>query len=485
MQQDFKTKIFRGAFWLSGGEIASYGASFIRNVILARILTRDDFGLVASFALTITLFEIIGKMAIDSLIVQSKKGDEPEFVATCHAFQLMGGIISAGLILLMAAPLARLFGVAEATWAFAMLAFVPLCRAFMSLDVNRLRRELIFKPSIQTEVIPHLVTLALTWPVAAWLRDYRAFLVLLVTRWFLTTLLTHYLAHRPYRLGWRRQYALAVALFGWPLIVNGLLIFLSRQADQMVVGSAYSMSDLAAYSVAASLSLIPGMMLIKVFTSLSLPVLSSLQDEPNVFLNRYRLIAQSLGLFAVVFSVVMILNGENIVRIIYGERYSGVGMLLGCLAAGQGFRIMRAAPTIAALARGDSKNLMFSNLFRATGLAFAIHFAAAGYDLMWIAVAALLAEVIAFAAAAIRLSALYELPAGLSLWPALLCALAVSGAVWAPSTFGLNVNNWISMALLTLLAIVLILAAGWPIMHSIRDMARRSVLRPRPSSAQS
>src|SRR5947209_6157897 len=119
-------KLLRGTMVLTIGRVAGYGLSFLRNLILARVLAKADYGLAAVFAMATTLLEISGRMAFGIQIVQSKRGDTPGFQASAHVLQFLGGTISAVMIALMSLPLARLFGVPHAWWAFAFLAVVPL-----------------------------------------------------------------------------------------------------------------------------------------------------------------------------------------------------------------------------------------------------------------------------------------------------------------------------------------------------------------------
>jgi O-antigen/teichoic acid export membrane protein len=72
-------KLLRGGAILTLGQLISYGLSFVRNVILARALTKADFGLAAVFAMTVSLLEVAGRMSFGQQIVQSTEGDSEAF----------------------------------------------------------------------------------------------------------------------------------------------------------------------------------------------------------------------------------------------------------------------------------------------------------------------------------------------------------------------------------------------------------------------
>src|SRR5665213_2702428 len=102
-------KILHGTSFLSGAEIVGQGCGLIRNIILARFLTKADFGVAALLGMVLSVFELSGKMALSQQVIQSKHGDEAGFVRSVQFTQLAGGSISALLILIGAWPLAHFF----------------------------------------------------------------------------------------------------------------------------------------------------------------------------------------------------------------------------------------------------------------------------------------------------------------------------------------------------------------------------------------
>ena len=168
------------------------------------MLTKADYGLAAVFGLTIGLLEVAGRMAFGQQVVQNREGDSDAFLATSHAFQMMAGTCGAVLIILLSLPLARLFEVSALWPYFAMLAIVPLCKAFEHLDVFRQQRELRFVPATIVEVVPQLVVTAAAWPMTRWLGDYRVIVWLMAGNAALTMVMTHLAARKPYRCAWHR-----------------------------------------------------------------------------------------------------------------------------------------------------------------------------------------------------------------------------------------------------------------------------------------
>ena len=425
-----RQKAFRGSAVLTAGEGIIYGASFARNMILARLLTRADFGIAATLAMIITLLEFSAKLGIARFVVRDKEGDQPDFIAAAHLVQGMAAVISSLLMAAAAWPMALLFGIREQAAGLLVLSVIPLLHGFGHLDVRRFERELRFGPAAMVDVVPQIFITLLAWPVAVWLGDYRAVLVLLILKAVLTCGGSHWLAEQPYRWRIQREYVRRMLRFGWPLLVSGFLMFGVLHGDQFIVATFYAMEQLGPYAAAASLTLAPSFFFGRVFSSVMLPVMARVQDDAAAFERRYRLVIAVICAFSATYAVVMIVGAEVLMQLVFGRKYAGAGIILGWLAGANAFRNIRIAPTIAAMAKGDSANQMVSNLWRVTALAPALAVAAAGKPVWMIACTGLVGEALACAVSFRRLTRRDGVPLARSLAPTSLvvAAVALAGA---------------------------------------------------------
>jgi O-antigen/teichoic acid export membrane protein len=353
--------------------------------------------------MTLVLLEVAGRMSFGQQVVQSKDGDSPAFQATAHTFQLLLAMAGAFLILCLSHPAAQAFKVPQFTWIFALLAIAPLARGLEHLDYYRKQRELQYLPAVLCDLAPQVITTVAAWPLAIWLKDFRAIVYLTIGKAVLTILMTHLLADRRYSWGWRRDYATGMWLFGWPLLLNGLLMFSSQQADQLVIGKLFSLSAVAGYALAWSIVSIPWFIFGQVGSSIMLPILSRAQDDSLRFRLRYRTCAEYAGTGAVVLTLPLMLAGEQLVTLLYGAKYAGSGLLTGLLAAASAVRFLRFVPAIAATAQADTLNHLYSNICRGLSLPAAAAAALLGGTVIHVAACALAAEVAATLVSAFRL----------------------------------------------------------------------------------
>ena len=423
-----------------GGQMLGLGMSFIRNIIVARLISTDDFGIASTFFISISLFEMISNLSVDRLLVQAEDGDGPEFQATAQAFQALRGAANSLLMFLLAWPFSRLFDIPQALWAFQCVALVPLIRGFVHLDPKRLHREMRFGRDVLSELLPQAVALALAWPLAKWFGNYAAVLWLLVAQAAAMVLVSHITAVRRYAWAWNRALFTRMARFGWPLLLNGLLMFLIWQGDRILVGSAYDMTQLALYSVAMTVTSPPTELLTKASSFVFLPPLARAQTNIGRFAELYAMVVQALNLGGITFAALFIILGPGIVELLYGSRYADVGPLIGWFAVMQMLRLVRVAPTIAALAFGDTVACLLANLGRAACFPALVFLAFSGQPLVRFVVVGCIGEVLALALLLGRTKRLHRLSVGLSLRPLLLSSGAVMGAGAIAAANGPNLS---------------------------------------------
>jgi len=249
--------------------------------------------------------------------------------------------------------------------------------------------------------------------------------------------LSHVVAERRYRWRYDREQARRLLGFGWPLLINGLLMFGIFQGDRLIIGSMYSVHDLAVYSVSFALATAPNMILGSIMGSLSLPALAQVQDTPGEFTRRYRLMVQTAGALGALVVVALITPGAWLIPFVFGPAYIAAGPVFAWLVGAEALRLMRLAPTLAALARADAQTSLRANLVRALAFPLAGASATVGLPLPWIAACAFSAEVLAVSVAIARTQRRHGLPVRLSLAP---CALFLVALVAGRGLAALSVG---------------------------------------------
>ena len=363
---------FKGASLLGASQLIGAASSFIRNIIIANFVSVADFGIATTFALTISLLEMTSNMAFERMLVQDDDGASDEMLASAHLLQFAKGLFTGLVLFVIAAPVAKLFQLPELIWAFQLLAVIPVVRGLMHWDMVVMQRNMDFRATAIVNTLPHLVCLAIAYGTAHWLGDYRIMLIVVISQATLTALFSHVFAKRPYRWVFKRQLAAKKFNFGWPLLINGLLMFGIFQGDRALVGAMYDMHTLGWFSVAFALTLLPSQIFSSISGNLLMPLISKNKNDPEPFEQQCvfaLLICIACAIFMALF---FSLGGKSFLAISFGQKYIQGNDLLMLLAIMQALRIIRAAPTIISYSLAYTKNAMYSNMVRTLALPVAI-----------------------------------------------------------------------------------------------------------------
>ena len=358
----------RGGLLLIASNATVSVLQLARNILIARLIGVEDYGVAATFAITMALIEMMSNIALDRLIVQDREGDGTRLQASVQALQVARGALGGAILFALAGPMARLFGVPDLVWAYQMLALLPFMRGFLHLDIYRAQRAMNFRPVAITEVSAYLLSTALGVWLALELRDYRAMLYALLAQQALLTLVSHLAAKRGYRLGWDRALVGRAFAFGWPLLLNGALMFGIFQGDRMIVASEIGLVELGWFSAAFTLALTPSLLAARTLQSFALPQLSKAQEDPTAFAPRAAATLEG-GLFlGVGFAAAFALAGPPVFLTLFGADFAAALGIVALLGAMQGVRMAKAGPVIVATAKAHTKNPLYANIVRVLAL---------------------------------------------------------------------------------------------------------------------
>lgn len=391
----------QGALLLAGFATAQLFA-FLRNAMIGQWLSQGDFGIAATITLTLQLVEILSDVGSDRLIVQSKDGDDPRLTALAHLTWILKGLLTGLAVYLLAAPMTQVLDIPQARFTFELASLVPVIKGFSHLDFRWRQRQLKNGPFVVFEVAPQavscllapaLLTLQPTYAVLPWLMLFGA---------AAGTAMSHITASRPYEIAFSRTYLRETFRFGWPIWLSALPLVAVYQGDRLLIGGLMGMEAVAAYSTAFMLTMIPGLLAAKAGTSMMLPLLSEVRDHRAAFAGRYALMGELTVILAASYLTGFALSGGAVLPVVFGNAYSGLHTLIVCLAAMWCVRMVQAVPGMALMARADTRPFLIGGTIRALGLPLAYLAAQAGYGLIGMALAGLIAETFSLVYMAIR-----------------------------------------------------------------------------------
>lgn len=381
--------MFKSILLVFSGNAVNAALLLLRNIIIARIISVEDYGLAATFAVAVSIIEMTSTFGLQQLLIQDKRGNDPSFQAALQGFNLLRGMVNAAVLFLLAEPFVSFMGVPQIAWAHRLLAVILLMNGLLHFDAHRLNRTMDYLPATLIAFASPLGALLAVWPLYVAFGDYRVMLWSMIIQSATNAIVSHLVAKRPYRISFNREIIAQSMRFGWPLLIDGLLLFVIFNGEKLIIGRELGMEPLALFTMAITLTFTPALILQKTASSFFLPQLSATTE-----VDRFRHLAiaavQSHLFFGGFLVAGVVVCGAPFVHLVLGEKYQDIVPLLTLLAIMQALRMMKGGGATVSLARARTSNGMLANILRIAVLPFAWYAAATGSSvivIIWIGIA--------------------------------------------------------------------------------------------------
>lgn len=180
MQNELNKKIARATKWSTITEFATKLSSPIVNIVLARLLAPEEFGVVATIMMVITFAEVFTDAGFQKYLIQHEYKDKKELdQSTNIAFWtnfFFSALICCGIFIWRDA-LAASVGNPGLGDSLSIASILIVIAAFSSIQMARYRRALDFKTLFYSRVIGAAAPFVVTIPLAFVLRNYWALLI--------------------------------------------------------------------------------------------------------------------------------------------------------------------------------------------------------------------------------------------------------------------------------------------------------------------
>jgi len=418
--------IIKAGSIIVGGQVVSILGSLVRNIVIARSLGVEQFGVASTLALLMALVEMVGNLAIDRAIVQYKDGNSREVLGCAHLLTFIRNSIISVLLFFASTSIAIFFNIPESAWAFQVVALSPFIRGFINYDHICKQRDFNFNHTALITALPILLTSVLAYPLCKILQDYTAMVYIILLQATIQVGLSHLLSAKRYFWHYELSIFKRLLEFGWPLLLNGLLMFVIFNGDKIIVGSNFSMETLGWYGAALTIATTPTLFMAKSTDSLFLPYLSKSQSNFKEFGERASFVF-SLGLLASVpILAILVVAGPTMLILLFGEGYEAGVHVLIWLAIAQGLRSLKISPAVIATATANTRVPMYTNMTRLSGVLLACLFAYLKFDMIMIAAAGVFGELCSLVTAIYFLFWQSKRPFTIKFSRLLVCLISVS-----------------------------------------------------------
>ncbi len=328
------------------------GLGLVSTVVLARILSPSDYGVVAMAMLVVGLADVLTDFGAGTTLLREPNATR-DFIDSTWTLGIIQGLI-VGSLLALAAPLAGVYfrepRVVMVIWIIAPCVVIS---SFGNIGITLARKELNFSLEFRYNVIAKVIGAGVTIASALLLRDYRA-LVIGVAAGYLSGLPLSYLMH-PYRPRWCMACFGAMWHFSKWLLVSGIGQFATRKVDEIAAGRLGSTGAFGAYTVGSDIGQLMTAEIGPPINRALLPTLASMQDSVE------RMRSSTLKTLSVVLTVVLPLGAglalvaPSATLVLLGPKWTAATPFIAIFALVGSVRVLSGPVAMLLLVMGHSK----------------------------------------------------------------------------------------------------------------------------------
>jgi teichuronic acid exporter len=315
-----KQKATQGILWSSIESFASQFISLIVGIILARMLTPKEFGLIGMVTIFIAVSQSFLESGFSNALIRKKDCTQTDY-STVFFFNLAAGVIFFIVLFISAPAISNFFKEPELKTIVQVLALVLIIDSLTIIQRTILIRRVDFKLQTRISVISStgsgLFAIILAWKgFGVWSlvgltlakESLNSFLLWLWNQW------------RP-ALVFSMSSFRELFSFGSKLLVSGLLDTIYRNIYFFIIGKYFSVQELGYFTRAYQFNTASSQSITGIMSRVTFPILAQMQDNPVMLKEGYRKMIKSIMLITFVIMLGMAAIAEPMIISLIGEKW--------------------------------------------------------------------------------------------------------------------------------------------------------------------
>ena len=320
MANSLKQKVAKGAVWALVEQFCSAFVGFAVSMVLARLLTPDDYGTVAVLNIFIALAVVLTDSGFMDALIQKKNATDLDFNSVFYLNQTFSVVLYT-VLFFAASPIARFYGDPVLKPVLRVISVTLFFHAVNAVQNAELSRKLLFHLSFKISLIGAFTAMAVGISLAymgagawalVWSRVAKG-AADVIARWFI-------IAWRP-RLMFSFHALRGLFQYGWKISLSKLLDTGYSNLYGLLVGKFYSKADLAYIQKGRHApSFLMGIVQ-STIERVSFPALAQMQNEPERVREAMRRMIQCSTYLVFPFMTIMAFTAPSLVVLLYGNQW--------------------------------------------------------------------------------------------------------------------------------------------------------------------
>lgn len=326
-EESLKKQTVRGVGWSFADSMLGQGIMFLVGLVLARLLSPDEYGLIGIITIFITVFNSIVDSGFSNALIRKNDATDKDY-NTMFLVNMVVSIVLFGLMFVFAPLIAQFFERPELTALCRVMGVVVIINALSIVQNTILTKRLDFKTKTKASFISSVssgvigIVMAYSgygvWSLVGQQISFR--LLNSVCLWIFNRWVPNFIfSIASFKEMWH---------FGWKLLVSGIIDRTWSEIYQVVIGKCYTPVTLGLYTRASQFSSICSANLTSIIQRVSYPALSKMQDDIVRLKSGYKRVIKTTML--VTFTLMLGLAGcaKSLIIVLIGEKWIGCAPIL-------------------------------------------------------------------------------------------------------------------------------------------------------------
>lgn len=365
-------EIKKGLFYSFIGKYSNIIVYLIINSILARLISPEEYGILAIVMTFITFFSNFLEMGWSSAVIQ-KKEISKKFLSSVFYINIILGIAIGGAFYLFSYYFISIYYNNDVYKILGRYLFFHLFILGLGIVPKALlARQKKFKENAYISLISSVLSGVIGMILAYYNFSYYS----LIYQGIFLNLFIFLFSYKisKFKLGLEFSYKELKSVFSYSsyTFLFNFINYFSRNLDNILIGKYIGPFSLGIYDRAYKLMMYPLSILTHVITPVLHPVLASYQDDKERIYFEYIKIVKVLANLGILVSVVLFFSGREIILILYGKNWENVVSIFKILSISTAIQIVLSSSGTIFLASGRSDKLFFSGFISAIIMVIAI-----------------------------------------------------------------------------------------------------------------
>lgn len=317
---NLKNSTITASLWSVFGRFFAVFLEFVTQLIIARILLPEDFGLIASIAIFVSLGRQISDAGLGQALIQKQNANHIQ-ESSIFYFNIILGCVLTAVVFLSSGIIANFYGLTELRLIVQVVSFYFIINSFSIVQDAILTKKLDFKSKVIVNVSSVLLSGVLAIILA--LKNFGVWSLVcqMLMSITLRNIFLWYIS--SWRPKWVYDFSSIKSLlnYGSKIFISSILTVVRINIFSIVIGKAYNMADLGYYSRANQIQNITSKVFTTSLQNVLFPVFSKLQEDMVLLRSALKKAIKYLLFIITPLMVFFIISAEDIIVVLLTDRW--------------------------------------------------------------------------------------------------------------------------------------------------------------------